>query len=67
MRRSPVFAAVAVLSLALGVGANAAVFQLIDSIALRNLPVARAHELVEVRPDGAPASSASTTTPTPRT
>ena len=55
LRRSPVFTAVAVLSLALGVGANAAMFQLIDSIALRNLPVARPHELVEVRPDGAPA------------
>jgi hypothetical protein len=52
LRRSPVFTAVAILSLALGVGANAAMFQLIDSIALRSLPVAKPHELVEVRPAG---------------
>ena len=52
LRRSPIFTAVAVLTLALGVGANAAMFHLIDSIALRSLPVANPQELVEVRPDG---------------
>jgi predicted permease len=53
LRRSPVFAAVAILSLALGVGANAAIFQLIDAVRFRNLPVADAHELAEVRTDWA--------------
>ena len=51
LRQSPVFAAVAVLSLALGVGANAAIFQLIDAVRFRNLPVANADELAEVRTD----------------
>jgi predicted permease len=50
--RSPIFTTVAVLSLALGIGANAAIFQLIDAIRLRTLPIANPHELAEVRPDG---------------
>ena len=52
LRRTPVFAAVAVLSLALGIGANAAIFQLIDTVRLRNLPVADPQGLVEVRAEG---------------
>jgi predicted permease len=40
---------VAVLSLALGVGANTAIFQLLDFVRLRSLPVERPQELVEVR------------------
>jgi predicted permease len=50
--RSPVFAAAAILSLALGIGANAAIFQLIDTVRFRSLPVANPNGLVEVRADG---------------
>src|SRR6185295_1782033 len=38
-RRAPVFSTVAVLSLALGIGANTAIFTLIDQLILRLLPV----------------------------
>src|SRR5262249_36028480 len=38
-RRSPLFASVAILSLALGIGANTAIFTLIDQILLRKLPI----------------------------
>ena len=46
LRRSPLFAAVAILSLALGIGANTAIFTLIDQILLRKLPVRDPEELV---------------------
>jgi predicted permease len=52
LKRAPVFAAVAILSLAIGIGANAAIFQLIDTVRLRSLPIANPHELAEVRADG---------------
>ena len=46
LRRSPLFATVAILSLALGIGANSAIFTLIDQILLRKLPVKSPDELV---------------------
>jgi predicted permease len=49
MRRSPGFTAVAIVSLAIGIGANAAMFQLLDALGLRSLPIDRPYELAEVR------------------
>jgi predicted permease len=45
-RRSPVFVAVATLSLALGIGANTAIFTLVDQLMLRLLPVKNPEQLV---------------------
>ncbi len=49
LRRSPGFTAVALLSLALGIGANGAIFQLLDVVRLRTLPVHDPASMVEVR------------------
>jgi putative ABC transport system permease protein len=49
LRLSPGFTVVAVLTLALGIGANTAIFQLIDSIRLRTIPVKNPEELGTVR------------------
>ena len=49
LRLNPGFTSVALLSLALGIGANTAIFQLLDAVLLRMLPVSKPQELVEVR------------------
>lgn len=52
LRRTPGFTAVAVLSLAIGIGANTAIFSLIYSLLLMPLPVSHAEQLVEIRHSG---------------
>ena len=52
LRRNPLFASVAILSLALGIGANTAIFTLIDQILLRKLPVAAPEQLVMLYQQG---------------
>jgi len=51
LRFNPMFAGAAILSLALGIGANTAIFQLIDAVRLRTLPVKNAQEIARVAID----------------
>ena len=48
LRTTPVVTAVAVLSLAMGIGANTAIFSLVNGLLLRPLPVKDPHRLVMV-------------------
>jgi predicted permease len=57
LRRNPGFAAVAVLSLALGIGANTAIFSLMDAVLLKTLPVKNPEELYFLERAGVPPSS----------
>ena len=52
LRLNPGFTLTAVLSLALGIGANTAIFTLVDQIVLRLLPVHNPRELVQLRVEG---------------
>ncbi|HTZ47613.1 MAG TPA: ABC transporter permease [Verrucomicrobiae bacterium] len=49
LRKNPTFTTTAILTLALGIGANTAIFQLLDAIRLRTLPVQDPQQLAEIR------------------
>ena len=53
IRRNPLFTSVAVLSLALGIGANTAIFTLMDQLMLRQLPIRDPDQLVMLYQRGA--------------
>jgi predicted permease len=59
LRRNPVFATVAILSLALAIGANTAIFSLVNAVLLRSLPINEPERLVQLTrltPEGRPAN-----------
>ncbi|HYT69113.1 MAG TPA: ABC transporter permease [Vicinamibacterales bacterium] len=63
IRKSPGFAVVAIVSLALGTGANTAIFSLINAVMLTSLPVSRPDELVLLAQRGGPSKGSVTFSP----
>jgi predicted permease len=51
-RKSPGFTSIAIASIALGIGANGAIFTLVDQVLLRTLPIKKPHELVQITYSG---------------
>src|SRR5262249_53555915 len=51
LAKTPVFTAAAIVSLALGIGANTAIFSLMDAVLLRMMPVHEPERLVQFRRD----------------
>ena len=49
LRMNPVFSCIAIVSLGLGIGANTAIFQLLDAVRLRTLPVRNPNELAQIK------------------
>jgi putative ABC transport system permease protein len=66
MAKNPGFAIVAILTLALGIGANTAIFTLCDQVLLRRLPVRNPQELVRLEYSGSDTGRASTRGGSPR-
>ena len=60
IRRTPVASTAAILSLALGVGLNSAIFAVVDWVVLRPLPYVQPHQLVRVRVQPSSASGSTT-------
>jgi predicted permease len=52
LRKAPLFTVLVVSALGIGIGANGAIFTLLDQIVLRSLPVERPDRLVQIRIDG---------------
>jgi predicted permease len=65
LRGSPGFTAVAVVTLALGIGANTAIFALMDAVVLRRLPVEKPGELFQVQISNADEGGGGSTFTTP--
>ncbi len=57
LARKPAFSALAILTLALGIGANTAIFSVVEAVLLRSLPFRKPSQLVQLwQTEGAPGS-----------